>query len=99
MLAEVSDAGVQEGLEAVTAAHDAFQTWSVTPARQRAEVLRKAWEIMTAEAEMCARLIALENGKAWRDAMGETIYAAGVLPLVLRGGIPDRGWLPLRPRS
>jgi succinate-semialdehyde dehydrogenase/glutarate-semialdehyde dehydrogenase len=48
----------------------------VTPARQRAEVLRRAFEIMTAEAETCARLIALENGKAWRDAMGETIYAA-----------------------
>jgi succinate-semialdehyde dehydrogenase/glutarate-semialdehyde dehydrogenase len=76
VLAEVSDASVQDGLDAVTAAHDAFQTWSVTPARQRAEILRRAYEIMTAEAEVCARLIALENGKAWRDAMGETLYAA-----------------------
>lgn len=76
VLAQVSDASVQDGLDAVGAAYDAFQTWSQTPARQRAEVLRKAFEIMTAEAETCARLIALENGKAWRDAMGETIYAA-----------------------
>ncbi|HQR80764.1 MAG TPA: NAD-dependent succinate-semialdehyde dehydrogenase [Actinomycetota bacterium] len=76
VLAEVADASVAEGLAAVGAARDAFGTWSQTPPRQRAEVLRKAFEIMTAEAETCARLIALENGKAWRDAMGETIYAA-----------------------
>jgi succinate-semialdehyde dehydrogenase/glutarate-semialdehyde dehydrogenase len=42
----------------------------------RAEVLRKAFEIMTAEVETCARLISLENGKAWRDALGEATYAA-----------------------
>ncbi len=76
VLAEVADASVDDALDAVGAAHDAFPTWSQTPARTRAEVLRKAYEIMTAEAETCARLIALENGKAWRDAMGETLYAA-----------------------
>jgi len=31
---------------------------------------------MTAEVEACARIIALENGKAWRDAMAEATYAA-----------------------
>jgi succinate-semialdehyde dehydrogenase/glutarate-semialdehyde dehydrogenase len=76
VLAEIGNASVSDGLDAVTAAHDAFQTWSVTPARVRAEVLRKAFEIMTAELEVCARLISLENGKAWRDAMGEATYAA-----------------------
>lgn len=76
VLAEIGDASVSVGLDAVTAAHDAFQTWSVTPPRVRAEVLRKAFEIMTAELETCARLISLENGKAWRDAMGEATYAA-----------------------
>ncbi len=76
VLAEIGDASVAEGLDAVAAAHGAFGTWSVTAARQRAEVLRKAFEIMTAELETCARLISLENGKAWRDAMGEAAYAA-----------------------
>lgn len=76
VLAEVADASVADALDAVGAAHDAFASWSQTPARQRAEVLRKAFEIMTAEAETCARLISLENGKAWRDALGEVIYAA-----------------------
>ena len=76
VLAEIGDASVAQGLDAVAAAHDAFQTWSVTPARVRAEVLRKAFEIMTAEIEVCARIISLENGKAWRDALGEATYAA-----------------------
>jgi len=75
-LAEIGDASIEEALQAVGAAHDAFDSWSQTAPRQRAEILRKSFEIMTAEIEDCARLIALENGKAWRDAMGEAIYAA-----------------------
>ena len=76
VLAEIGDASVSDGLDAVTAAHDAFSTWSVAPARQRAEILRRAFEIMSAELDTCARLISLENGKAWRDALGEATYAA-----------------------
>ncbi|MDI1288410.1 MAG: NAD-dependent succinate-semialdehyde dehydrogenase [bacterium] len=76
VLAEIGDASVADGLDAVAAAHDAFGSWSLTPARQRAEILRRAFEIMTAELETCARLISLENGKATRDAMGEAAYAA-----------------------
>jgi succinate-semialdehyde dehydrogenase / glutarate-semialdehyde dehydrogenase len=76
VLAEIGDAGVDEGLQAVAAADEAFATWSQTAPRARAEILRRAFEIMTAEIEDCARLIALENGKAWRDAMGEALYAA-----------------------
>ena len=75
-IGQVADATVEDGLTAVTAAHDAFQTWSQTAPRARAEVLRKAWEIMTAEIEDCATLISLENGKAWRDSMAEATYAA-----------------------
>ena len=75
-IAEISNASVADGIDAMTSAHDAFQTWGATPARVRAEILRKAFEIMSAELETCARLISLENGKAWRDAMGEATYAA-----------------------
>ena len=75
-ITEVPNASIDDGLAAVAAAHDAFSTWSVSAPRQRAEVLRKAWEIMTAEIETCARLIAMENGKAWRDALAEATYAA-----------------------
>jgi succinate-semialdehyde dehydrogenase/glutarate-semialdehyde dehydrogenase len=75
-LAQVSDATVPDALEAVAAAHRAFGPWAATAPRVRAEVLRRAYEIMAAELEQCARLIVLENGKAWSDAMGEATYAA-----------------------
>lgn len=75
-LVEIGDASPTEGVQAVQAAHDAFADWGSSSARFRAEILRKAFEIMTAEIEDCARLISLENGKAWKDAMGEAMYAA-----------------------
>lgn len=75
-LAQVGDASIEEGLDAVAAAHSAFPSWAATSPRQRSEILRRAFEIMTAEVEDCARLIVLENGKAWRDALGEATYAA-----------------------
>ncbi len=75
-LAQVSDADVPDALEAVASAHRAFGPWAATAPRVRAEVLRRAYEIMSAELEQCARLIVLENGKAWSDAVGEATYAA-----------------------
>jgi len=76
VLAEIGNASVEDGLAAVGAAHDAFQSWSTDAPRKRAEVLRRAFEIMSDEVETCARIIALENGKAWRDALAEATYAA-----------------------
>ncbi len=76
VIAEIADAAVPDALQAVGAADDAFGPWAQTSARQRAEILRASFEIMTAEIEDCARLIVAENGKAWADAVGEATYAA-----------------------
>lgn len=76
VLAQVTDATLAEVDAAIDSASTAFKTWSETAPRVRSEILRKAFEIMSAELEDCARLISLENGKAWRDAMGEAAYAA-----------------------
>lgn len=75
-LAAVPDAGVGEATQAVAAAHEAFPGVAAMAPRQRAEILRRAFEIMTSEVELVARIIAQENGKAWRDAMAEATYAA-----------------------
>jgi succinate-semialdehyde dehydrogenase/glutarate-semialdehyde dehydrogenase len=75
-IAEVADGSVEDGLAAVTAAHDALPGWAATPPRQRAEVLRRAFELMTERTEELARLIVRENGKALPDARGEVTYAA-----------------------
>jgi len=76
VIAEVSLAGEAECDAAVAAAYQALGGWAATPPRQRAEILRRAWEIMTAEAEDIARLITRENGKVLADARAEVTYAA-----------------------
>lgn len=76
VLTQVADATLNEVDDAISSADNAFKTWSQTAPRVRGEILRKAFEIMSEELEDCARLISLENGKAWRDAMGEAAYAA-----------------------
>jgi succinate-semialdehyde dehydrogenase/glutarate-semialdehyde dehydrogenase len=75
-LAEVPDATVADGMRAVDAAEKAAAGWRATPARQRAEILRRWFELMTRHAEELAHLISLENGKALPDARGEVAYAA-----------------------
>ena len=76
LIANVADGSVADGLAAVTAAHDALPGWAATPPRQRAEVLRRTFQLMSERTEELARLIVRENGKALADARGEVTYAA-----------------------
>jgi succinate-semialdehyde dehydrogenase/glutarate-semialdehyde dehydrogenase len=76
VIAVVADGSVEDGLAAVSAAYEALPGWSATPPRQRAEVLRRMFELMTERTEELARLIVRENGKALPDARGEITYAA-----------------------
>jgi succinate-semialdehyde dehydrogenase/glutarate-semialdehyde dehydrogenase len=76
VIAEVATAGEAHCDAAVTAAHNAFKTWSKTAPRVRSEILRKAFEIMIAEADHLAKIVSMENGKVFSDAKGEITYAA-----------------------
>jgi succinate-semialdehyde dehydrogenase / glutarate-semialdehyde dehydrogenase len=76
LLAELSAPTIDDCLDAVSAAHAAFPAWAATAPRVRAEILRKTFEIMTAEADAFAELIVRENGKVLGDAKGEAAYAA-----------------------
>ena len=76
IIAQVSLAGEKECEAALAAADAASASWAATAPRVRSEILRKAFEIMTAEADYIAELISKENGKALPDAKGEVIYAA-----------------------
>jgi succinate-semialdehyde dehydrogenase/glutarate-semialdehyde dehydrogenase len=75
-IASVADGGEADAIAAVEAAAAAGPGWASTPPRVRSEVLRKAFELMTARAADLAKLISLENGKALTDAKGEVTYAA-----------------------
>jgi succinate-semialdehyde dehydrogenase/glutarate-semialdehyde dehydrogenase len=72
----VADGTVDDAIAAVDAADAAAAGWAATAPRERAEILRRAFDLMTARADELAHLISLENGKALPDARGETAYAA-----------------------
>ncbi len=76
VIASVASANIFDADLALNAASTAMQEWAARSPRDRSEVLRKAWELMTARLPEFARLITIENGKANADAMGEATYAA-----------------------
>jgi len=76
VIASVADGSVADAAAAVDAASAALASWAATAPRQRSEVLRRAFELMTERADELAKLISLENGKALVDAKGEVSYAA-----------------------
>jgi len=72
----VDNASISDCLLAVDMAYDAFVPWKNTAPRVRAEILRKAFDIMIADQEELARTITLEMGKVLSDARAEVAYAA-----------------------
>ena len=76
VIANVQISSEEQCIEAVNAAHRAFKGWAKTAPRVRGEILRKAFEIMVAEADRLAEIISRENGKVLSDAKGEVLYAA-----------------------
>jgi succinate-semialdehyde dehydrogenase/glutarate-semialdehyde dehydrogenase len=76
LITSVASASIEDGLAAVDSAYRALPSWAATAPRRRAEILRKAFELMTARAEDFARLMSQENGKALKDARSEAAYAA-----------------------
>jgi len=78
-IAHVADAGVADALDALHAADSAAAAWAAHPPRERGEILRRAFTLMTEQREAIARLITLESGKALNEARGEATYAAEFL--------------------
>jgi succinate-semialdehyde dehydrogenase / glutarate-semialdehyde dehydrogenase len=76
VIVNVQISSEEQCIEAVDAAHRAFKGWAKTAPRVRGEILRKAFEIMVAEADRLAEIISRENGKVLSDAKGEILYAA-----------------------
>ncbi|TDE88593.1 NAD-dependent succinate-semialdehyde dehydrogenase [Occultella glacieicola] len=75
-LAQVADCGIDDGLAALDAAVAAGPSWARSAPRRRADVLRRAFELMRERREVLATLITLEVGKTLTEARGEVDYAA-----------------------
>ena len=75
-LTEVASGNEDDARAAVDAASAVAESWAATTPRERSEILRRAFEIMTARADEFAELIVQEMGKALPEAKGEVTYAA-----------------------
>ena len=74
--ASVASGTPDDATRAVDAAHAAAAGWAATAPRERAEILRVAFELLTANREDLAVLISREEGKTRDEGLGEVTYAA-----------------------
>ena len=76
---QVPDHTVEEALAALDTAVKVQAEWAATPPRERGEILRRAFELVTERKDDFARTISLEMGKPLAEAAGEVAYGAEFL--------------------
>lgn len=98
-LAAVASASLEDADRALDAAQAAFGPWAARRPRERAEILRRAFDLVTAAIPDLARLITLENGKARADALGEAAYAAEFFRWFSEEAVRAEGYVARAPSS
>ena len=76
IIAEVANCGSNETTRAITAANEAWPAWRGLTAKQRAQILRRWFELILQNTEDLAQLITAEGGKPLAEARGEVAYGA-----------------------
>ncbi|WP_435771582.1 NAD-dependent succinate-semialdehyde dehydrogenase [Nocardioides sp. SYSU DS0651] len=79
VLAQVADGTTDDACAALDAAVSAQADWAATPPRERGEILRRTFELVTARADDLALVMSLEMGKPVAEARGEVTYGAEFL--------------------
>ena len=74
--------GVDETRAAVEAADAAWGAWRSRPAKQRANLMRRWFELMMEHQEDLAVLMTTEQGKPLAESRGEIAYAASFIEIV-----------------
>ena len=75
-IATLADGGADDATAAISAAGRAQESWAAVPARERAEILRRAYELLVYRADEIALLMTTEMGKPLAEARGEVTYGA-----------------------
>lgn len=79
VIAEVAIATAADVDAAVQSAHEAFRSWSKTPAPQRAKLLRRWYDLVVERADELAEILTAEQGKPLAEAKAEVLYGAGFI--------------------
>jgi succinate-semialdehyde dehydrogenase/glutarate-semialdehyde dehydrogenase len=75
-IAEIADATPEDAAAALDACCAVQDEWAAHPPRERGEILRRAWEAISARADELAVVMTLEMGKPIAESKAEITYAA-----------------------
>jgi succinate-semialdehyde dehydrogenase/glutarate-semialdehyde dehydrogenase len=78
-IATVPDLGAEDAARAIDAAARALPSWSAKTAKERAAILRRWFDLITAETETLAQLMTTEQGKPLAEARAEVTYGASFI--------------------
>lgn len=78
-LTTVDNAGIDETTLAIESASNAIASWSSKSANERADILRKWFDLIMTHQDDLARIITLEQGKPLIEAKGEIAYGASFI--------------------
>ena len=75
----IADATPEDAQKAMDAAAETQASWAATPARERSNILRRAFDLLMERADDFALLMTLEMGKPLAESMGEVKYGGEFL--------------------
>ncbi|MGO4595119.1 NAD-dependent succinate-semialdehyde dehydrogenase [Leifsonia sp. 2TAF2] len=79
VIKRIANATPEDGMRALDAAVAAADEWAATPPRVRAEILRRAFDLLQERRDDFALLMTLEMGKPLAEANGEVTYGGEFL--------------------
>ena len=79
VIAEVADMDRADAARAIKAAGEAMKDWSARTAKERAQVLRKWFDLMMENQDDLGKILTAEQGKPLPEAKGEIAYGASFI--------------------
>lgn len=79
LIITVADAAAEDAARAITAADNAFKSWSIMPTNDRAAILKKWYQFIIDNTDDLALLLTTEQGKPLAEAKAEIKYGASFI--------------------
>lgn len=98
VIAQVTNLGASDAEKAITAANKAFPKWRDKTAKERANLMRKWFDLILQNKDDLAVLMTLEQGKPLTESAGEVLYGASFIEWFaeeakrVSGTIPSTVW-------
>lgn len=79
VITEIAKVGAAETRRAIAAAERAMAEWRRVPAKQRAQIMRRWFDLIMTNQEDLARIMTTEQGKTLAESRGEVAYGASYI--------------------